>query len=396
MALTNFEEIKTKYQHKISKDEEVSCRVLAKIKDGFLVNVNDEWEGFIHVNHALFNYEGDIPQEPFKALITSGPDKSDRYAISQKALREKGLWEMLENLKNEDRPLRVKISKVIKGGVEVYIDSLRAFLPGRYVRLPGLSPEGWVNQEIDVLIEELDRKERKIILNQKKALDLQREAKAENALTSLKEGDIIEAPILRIAEFGVFVDLGGIDGLVPASELSFGRFNHPKEVVKEGQILKGRIFRIEREKRRIALSVKQLLGDPWENFSSEFKIGEVYSGKVVNDTSFGLFVELKPGVEGLIHNTEVPQEMERPKAGDLIKVKIIKTDLDQKKIGLTLRDVKENTEVHEATSEQNRQSSLNGHPSVSTEYFEADNELSLAAPQISLESFALTESKSES
>lgn len=342
MAVITFEEIKSRYQNKLIQEQEVNCRLLLKTKEGFLVDINEEWEGFMSNNHFSNNSETELTVGfEFKALVISGPDRGDRYIVSVKALKEKAVWERLEKIKVENSSFKVTISKVVKGGVEVFIDGIRAFLPGRYIRLVGVSQDKWPNQEINVLIEELDYKEKKIILNHKKAVEIEKQQKAKEIIKKLNEGDIVEAPILRIADFGVFVDLGGLDGLIPASELSWGRFNHPREIVKVGQNLKARIFRIEKENLRVALSAKQLLGDPWDLIDSEWEIGKTLQGKVISEAPFGLFVELSPGIEALLHNTEVPENIEKPRINNVILVKIIKIDLDQRKIGLTLRGIEQ-------------------------------------------------------
>lgn len=365
MANITFEELKNKYQNKLTLETEVSCKVLIKIKDGYLVNVNEEWEGFIPNTHMLFNNTDNESSlvDTFSALVISGPDKSDRYVVSPRALKEKAVWEKLEKLKEENLPFRVTISRSVKGGAEVFIDGLRAFLPGRYIKLIGISHEKWANQEIDVLIEELDYKEKKIILNHKKAVEMEKRKKAEVVIQKLKTGDIVDAPVLRVTDFGVFVDLGGLDGLVPASELSWGRFNHPREIVKVGQNIKARIFRIEKENLRVALSVKQLLGDPWDQIDTEWSISGFISGKVIGEAPFGLFIELKPGVEALLHNSEIPENIEKPKVGSFITTRIVKMDLDQRKIGLSLRDVDQGKEEDKIEPEkiiQEQTSTLTG------------------------------------
>ena len=397
MATTSFEELKTKYQNKLTKDSEAICKILAKIKDGYLVDVNDEWEGFIPNTHIGNNSENEAT-EPFKALVISGPDKSDRYMVSPKALKEKGVWEKLEKIKEEGTSFKVTISKAIKGGAEVFIEGLRAFLPGRYIRLPGISQDSWVHQEIDVLVEELDYKEKKIILNQKKAIDIEKQKQAQVTIQKLNEGDIVEAPILRIAEFGVFIDLGGLDGLIPASELSWGRFNHPKDVVKVGQILKARIFRIEKENQRVALSVKQLLGDPWEQIDTEFEIGKYVSGKVIGGASFGYFVELKPGVEALLHVSEIPEGIEKPKVGTVITTKIVKIDVGQRKMGLSIRHVEQEERTGETENQAPLASLASGegigeseeNRTGETEKGKDDDELALSISQVSLNNLALS------
>lgn len=339
MPPITFEELKNKYQNKLVKDNEVTCKLLTKIKDGYLVDINNEWEGFIPLSHI--NYSGGEPtnQETFQALVISGPDKSDRYMVSPRALKEKHSYEELEKCKEENKTVRVTISKVIKGGVEVYINGVRAFLPGRYIRLPGISQDSWVHQEIDVLIEEINYKEKKLILNHKKAIDQDKQKRASVTIQKLNEGDIVEAPVLRVADFGVFVDLGGLDGLIPASELSWGRFSHPREIVKVGQTIQARIFRIERENQRVALSIKQLQGDPWENIEHELEAGLLVTGKTISEAPFGIFVQLRPGVEALLHNSEIPEGAEKPKIGTDVTTRIIKIDSNQRKIGLSLRDI---------------------------------------------------------
>ncbi len=351
MTTITFEELKNKYQNKLEKETEVNCKLLAKIKDGHLVEINDEWEGFIHNNHMLNEAGGDLTAESFSALIISGPDKGDRYVASPKALKEKTVWEKLQKLHEEGTSTKVTIAKIVKGGVEVFIEGVRAFLPGRYIRLPGISQENWVNQEIEVIVEELDYKEKNIILNQRKAFEIEKQKRAEVTIQKLKEGDIVDAAVLRIADFGIFVDLGGLDGLVPASELSWGRFNHPKEICKVGQTMKARIFRIEKENKRVALSVKQVLGDPWDQLDTDFEVGKQLTGKVVSEAAFGVFIELRPGVEALLHNSEMQEGIEKPKLNAVITVKIIKIDSEQRKIGLSTRDLEVSSSIPEASSE---------------------------------------------
>ncbi len=374
MTLTTFEELKGKYESKLSKDTEVNCKILAKLKEGYVVDINEEWEGFIPITHVT---ESESSDNSFKAIVLSGPDKTDRYMVSPKVLKEKGTWELLERLKSEDTPLRVKIAKVVKGGVEIYIDSLRGFLPGRYIRLPGVSQENWVDQEIEVIIEEIDPKEKKLIFNQKKAVDLEKQRKAEDTIQKLKEGDIVTASVLRIADFGVFVDLCGIDGLIPASELSWGRYSHPKDIVKIGQKLKARIFRVEKENHRIALSVKQILGDPWDQVKDLLKTGSIVKGTVISEANFGVFVELKPGVEALLHNSEIPSNIEKPKVGSEIISKLIKIELDQRKAGLSLTDVEQNQEAIDLRLLDDTSSS------------NSDEDLPLEMPSVTLDNLTL-------
>lgn len=356
MTTLTYDELKTKYNGKPLSKDEVECTLLAKFHDGFLVNINNEWEGFIPNNQRLQS-EAEEELKTFKALVISGPDKSDRYVVSQRAYKEKQVYKDLEKYKEESTPLKVKISRSVKGGAEVFINGARAFLPGRYIRLPGLSPREWSGQEIEILIEEINYEERKLILNQRAAWELERKKQAKQTLQNLKEGDIVEVPVVRITDFGVFVDLGGIDGLVPASELSWGRFNHPRDVVKISQVLRARVFRIERDKERVALSVKQLLGDPWEEVGLDWQIGKQLTGKVIGEANFGLFVELVPGIEALLHNSEIPEGRARPKEGESIEAKIIRIDLEQRRIGLTLFDVKEAEEKEDKTESVTKETS---------------------------------------
>lgn len=393
MESITFEDIKNIYGFKLNKEEEVNCRFLLKLKEGYLVDINGLWEGFITNSHMLEDLIIDLEQnKEIKALVLSGPDKGDRYLVSPRLLRERSIYDKLQKAKDSVEILTVKISKPVKGGAEVYIEGLRAFLPGRYIRLPGLSPEEWLNKEINVIVEELDLNEKKIILNQKKAMDFERDKIAIETINKLKEGDIVEAKILRVADFGVFVDLGGIDGLVPASELSWGRFSHPGEVAKVGDLVRARVFRVERDNKRIALSVKQLQGDPWEEINWE--IGTELEGKVIGNANFGIFIELVPGVEALLHNREIPEKFEKPKVSEKIKVRILKIDMDERRIGLALciqkpqhTDNNHSNGVH--SSNENSNSSVSEEeskedlsPVVSVVTMEKDTSLNFSAEEV--------------
>ena len=235
-----------------------------------------------------------------------------------------------------------------------------------------------------------------MILNQKKAVDLEKQKKAEDTLLKLKEGDIVTAPVLRIADFGVFIDLGGIDGLIPASELSWGRYNHPKEVVKVGQEVKAVIFRVEKESQRVALSIKKLLGDPWTQIKYKVEAGMLIYGTVISEAAFGIFVELLPGIEALLHNSEIPEGSEKPQVGSTIIAKVVKLDINQKKIGLSLIDVTqekiEGVKLQSDESETAPSSNGNGNGNNGSNGSDYD---SINIPSISLDNFALCSLENE-
>jgi 4-hydroxy-3-methylbut-2-enyl diphosphate reductase len=224
---------------------------------------------------------------------------------------------------------------------------VRAFLPASHVGtefVRELNP--YVGKDVTVKVIEIDRKERKVILSERQYLEEARREAADAIWDSLTEGRVLSGTVKRLTDFGAFVDLGGVDGLLHISELSWGRVNHPSEVVKEGEQIEVKILRVDRDRNRISLGRKQLEPDPWSQAVSAFSAGSVVEGTVVRLVPFGAFVQLADGVDGLVHISQIADHrIAKPdevlQAGQQVKVKVLSVSPDTKRISLSIKEAEQ-------------------------------------------------------
>jgi small subunit ribosomal protein S1 len=207
------------------------------------------------------------------------------------------------------------------------------YLDSREEPLKSKRKEDWAGISIPARIHELDQSKNKIILNHKVIADEHREARAKEVLNSIAIGQTLECTVVRTADFGVFVDIGGIDALIPSSELSWTRFKKPSDVVKVGDKLSAKVFKIETEAKRVALSVKQANPDPWTVLPEEIKAGYQTKAQVITQAEFGVFVEIKPGIEALLHRSNFMTET-TPEIGSILDLEVINLDQSKKRMGV--------------------------------------------------------------
>jgi len=238
----------------------------------------------------------------------------------------------------------VEVKEKVKGGLVAIIEGIRAFLPASQVDLKRASDlDEYVGQKFLVKIIELNRKKGRIILSRRTVLEEEQKAARSKILASLKEGEIVEGQVVEVTDFGVFVALGGVDGLVHRSEITWGRFNHPKDVVQKGQTVKAKVLSVDSERERVNLSMKALSEDPWLTVSEKHPVGSRLTGKVVGLTQFGAFVEVEPGLEGLIHISELSW-VKRPKhpgeilkEGQVVEAQVLRIDPAERRLSLGLK-----------------------------------------------------------
>ncbi len=250
-------------------------------------------------------------------------------------------WDYIREAKNDDKSIKVKGVKKVKGGLMVDVFGLEGFIPQSHLSLPDKPVSAWKfkGKEMEVKILEAERKRRRIVLSRRSILEEELQKQKEKFFSNLKEGDIVEGKVSGITNFGVFVDLGPVEGLIHLSELSWSRDVQPRDVVKKGQKIKVKVIEVKPEEGKLSLSLKQLQPDPWEKVGEKYKVGEVYEGKITRITDFGVFVELEPGVEGLIllrdldwENIENPRKIVRE--GQKIEVKVLSVNQAEKRIRL--------------------------------------------------------------
>lgn len=338
---------------------EIRTGMIASIAPGqILVSVGTKSEGVISGKE----YEA-IPREELEEFkvgmeipvyVVNPEDSSGNVVLSYVRAREEASWKEAESLLASKAAFHSKIIGYNKGGLIVPVGGLRGFVPASQVSLSrraessGETPEQrWskmIGEEIDVCVIEVDRERRRLILSERAANTETRETIKERVIDSLQEGEVRTGKVTSLADFGAFVNISGADGLVHLSEISWDRIQHPSEVLKVGQEVQVKIISIDREKKRIGLSIRQLQEDPWMEKASRYQVGQLIEGTITRLTKFGAFARIDDDVEGLIHISEISEKrIEHPKEvlkeGDVVTLRVIKVDAENHRIGLSLRRV---------------------------------------------------------
>jgi len=341
------------------KQGEIRSGMVASITPGqILVSVGTKSEGII--TGREFDL---IPPEDLKVLkvgqeipvfVINPEDQNGNLVLSYVRAREEVSWQKAEELMASKETFHSEIIGYNKGGLIVPMGGLRGFVPAsqislsRRAALSGDTPEArWsemVGQKIDVCVIEVDRERRRLILSERAASTETRESLKERVIDELKEGEVRTGRVTSLADFGAFVNISGADGLVHLSEISWDRIQHPSEVLEVGQEVKVKVISIDREKKRIGLSIRQLLEDPWTQKAARYQQGQLVEGTITRLTKFGAFARLEEDLEGLIHISEISEKrIEHPKEvlkeGDVVTLRVIKVDPENHRIGLSLRRV---------------------------------------------------------
>ncbi|RBW70298.1 30S ribosomal protein S1 [Bacillus taeanensis] len=278
----------------------------------------------------------------------------DELVLSKRAVDAEKAWGELEEKYNNKNTFEVEVADIVKGGLVVDL-GVRGFIPASLVERHYVEDfSEYKGKRLTVKIVEFDRENNKVILSHRAVLDEQVERKKQDTLSGIKVGDVITGTVQRLTDFGAFVDLGGIDGLVHISQLAHHRVETPSEVVSEGQEVQVKVLGVDRDNERISLSIKDTLPGPWE--SVNVQAGAVVEGTVKRLVSFGAFVEIAPGVEGLVHISEIsrrhigtPQEV--LEEGQTVKAKVLDVNLAEKRISLSLKEFEETEEPEPETKE---------------------------------------------
>jgi small subunit ribosomal protein S1 len=287
-------------------------------------------------------------------FVLNPEDQNGNVVLSFKRAQEEMSWENVEKMISDETVIDTKIIGFNKGGLIVAIGNLRGFVPSsqisasRRAQSSGDTPEQrWqkmVGQAISVKIIEVDRERRRLILSERSTNTESRSSMKDRVISELEEGKVYTGKVTSLADFGAFVNINGADGLVHLSELSWDRFQHPKELLEVGQEVKVKVINVDREKKRIGLSMRALQDDPWKNRVEKFSVGQLVEGTITRLTKFGAFARLEGDIEGLIHISELSENrVEHPKEvlkeGETKTLRVIRIDGEQHRIGLSLRKV---------------------------------------------------------
>jgi small subunit ribosomal protein S1 len=287
--------------------------------------------------------------------VLSAEDDNGNVVLSYTRAQEQKGWAEVEKMLEESATYEGRVDGFNKGGIIVPVYGLRGFIPAsqlsisRRMTVTGDTPDQryakMIGEPISVRVIEVDRKRRRLILSERAASSETRQSIKERVIESLKEGETYTGKVTSLADFGAFVNVNGADGLVHLSEISWDRVQHPSEVLEVGQEVKVKVINIDREKKRIGLSIRALQNDPWQNKVAKFRVGQLVEGVITRLTKFGAFARLEGDLEGLIHISEISEtRIEHPKEaglheGDVVTLRIIRIDPDQRRIGLSLRKV---------------------------------------------------------
>ncbi len=323
-------------------------------KDEVLVDIGYKSEGLIPSNELSIR-KGVDPQEivelgqHIEALVLQKEDADGRLILSAKRAAFEKAWQRIEEAHQDQRTVEGPVIEVVKGGLIIDI-GLRGFLPASLVDIRRVrNLDSFMGQRLECKVIELNRSRNNVVLSRRAVLEEERKEERHRILTTLQEGDIVTGTISNLVDFGAFVDLEGIDGLIHISELSWNHVDHPSEVVEVGEEVQVKVLEVDRDRERISLGLKQTRKDPWQEIVERVNIGETIKGRVTKLVSFGAFVEVAEGVEGLIHiseladhHVETPDEIVR--SGDEVEARIIDVDAKRRRLSLSLRPKKEERE----------------------------------------------------
>lgn len=329
----------------VKEGEIVKGKVVGIQGDNVILDVGFKSEGTIPKGEFTAGEEIKIGQE-VEIVIESVEDQEGNLVLSKKRADFLRIWNKVVSAHDTGEILQGKILKRIKGGMVVDLMGIEAFLPGSQIDIrPVRDFDAFVGQTMDFKVVKINIPTENVVVSHKVLIEEEISDQRKAILDSLEKGQILEGTVKAITDFGVFVDLGGVDGLIHITDLSWGRINHPSEVVKLDEKIKVVVTDFDTEKKRISLSLKQLLPHPWDNIEQKYKIGDKVSGRVVSLTDYGAFIEIEKGIEGLIHISEmswtlhIKHPSQFVSMGQVVEAVILSLDKDEKKISLGMKQL---------------------------------------------------------
>jgi len=344
----SFSKLINQYQNPkpLQEGDIIKAKVVQTGRDGILLDVGMKSEGFM----PWVEYQSkpqEIPQigEEMNVCVIE-KDPSKHLVLSKKKADFRLSWEKFSEAFEQGKPLTVRASKIVKGGLLATLGSLNCFIPASHVNLKrNTDLKKYVGNLLKVRVIELNENFKNIVVSRKFLQLEEREERKKKTLSNLEEGKIVTGRVSSITKFGAFVDLGGVDGLIHPENLSWGWVKDPHEVVKEGDVVKVKVLKLDKEKTKISLGIKQTKPDPWSTVKQKYQIGSLAEGKITHLTNFGVFVEIEKGLEGLIHISDLSWDKrishpnEVVQVGKIVKVKILEIKDTEKRMALGLKQI---------------------------------------------------------
>lgn len=340
----------------IKKGEIVKGKVITVTDEEAIVNIGYMSDGVLPKKEISDNIEQN-PRDVLKendeiyVYILELNDGEGNVVLSKKVADREKAWDELQELFKNNTIFSVVVKEAVKGGVVASIKGIRAFIPASQLSTKFVDNlNEFVGKTLEVKLIELDIDKQRVILSRKEVEKEQLQTKKEELLNSIKPGEKIKGVVSRLTKFGAFVDLGGLDGLIHISELSWKRVNDPSEVVSVGDAVEVYVLSVDKEKNKVSLALKDVNGNPWSNVIKKYKVGDMVDGTVSKFLNFGVFVEIEPGVEGLVHISEISEERVTKidsilSVGQKVKVKILDIDEKENRMSLSVKEAVEKPKV---------------------------------------------------
>jgi small subunit ribosomal protein S1 len=351
---SSFDQLPDLYEESLKQYQEgevVSGRIVAVDKDYVIVDIGYKCEGHIPV-HEFLDANGENTAkvgDQVDVLLERRDDEEDVILLSKEKASKIKIWEEISSAYQQDGEIEGNVVAKVKGGLSVDLGGMSAFLPGSQVDLqPVRNIDSLIGQTFKFKILKYNKKRRNVVLSRRVIMEKERSEQKTSTLAALEEAKVVTGTVKNITDYGVFVDLGGIDGLLHVTDMSWGRIGHPSDVFHVGDPIEVKILSFDRDNEKVSLGLKQLTEDPWLIASQKYPVGERVRGKVVSLTDYGAFVELEPGVEGLIHVSEMSwtKKVRHPSkivsVGDVVEAEVLDIDIDKKRISLSMKHVEAN------------------------------------------------------
>jgi small subunit ribosomal protein S1 len=347
----DFESLIDEFDEKLKELEE------GTIVSGEIINITNDAEVIIDIGYKS---EGIVDLNEFKnpdelkigdrieIFLEKKENKEGLVVLSRKRAEFYKMWDKFAKIHNSNKTIKGKVIERVKGGLSVNI-GVKAFLPGSQIDITPIKDfDQFIGEEIDLKIVKLNKKRRNIVVSRKAALLEEKEKEREELLENLKEGMVVTGIVKNITNFGVFVDIGGLDGLIHITDLTWGRVDNPSEILSLGDEIEVKILKYEKDKERVSLGLKQLTPHPWETIDERYKEGDIVEGKIVSLTNYGAFMEIEEGIEGLIHVSELSWTENITKPSEVLKLnstqkaKILNIDKENRRISLGIKQLTKN------------------------------------------------------
>jgi small subunit ribosomal protein S1 len=326
----------------------VKGKVIKKGEENYFVNINSKSEGLLPLREKMVGKEGEVEnqleEDDETWVVVTHIDEQGYVWLSREQARYQGAWIDIEESQNENKTLTAKVKKRVKGGLIVDV-GINAFLPASCVDITPKNLDEFIDQTIPVKVIEADRKTKNVVVSRKAVLEEERERQKKELFDSLEVGQVRKGIVKNITKFGVFIDLGGVDGLLHVSEVSWKKtFGNLEDLFQKGEEIEVKVIAFDPEKEEISLSLKRLQPDPWEDIDEKIRPGDIVKGKVVSVRDFGVFVEIEEGLEGLIHISDLswgyvkhPQEV--VKVGSIVEARVLEIDKNKRRVSLGIKQV---------------------------------------------------------